>query len=366
MTNGERRLIAYPQKRPLIELTSRPVQLETPFDVFNGDVFTPNDAFYVRWHLAGMPTSVDAAAYRLKIGGLVNTPLELSLDDLRHGFEETTITAVSECSGNSRGFMNPRVAGGQWANGAMGNAIWRGVRLRDVLAKAGLKAGAVQVSFRGLDEAPWPQTPKFAKAIDIDLARDPNVLLAYAMNNQALPLLNGFPVRLVVPGYYATYWVKMLDRIDVLDHPEDSFWMKTAYRIPAVNGGCVTPQTTGFSTVPIGKLTVRSFITSLQNGDKLDAGRSLTVRGIAFDGGSGIQSVQFSTDGGTTRSYAKLGPDYGRFSFREWTATFTPQSGTAYTLVPTATAKSGETQRATCWNASGYLLNSPWPVKVSA
>src|SRR5580692_3615665 len=149
--NGERPLVAYPGKRPLIVATSRPPQLETPFSVFDEGVFTPNDAFFVRYHLADIPLKIDPDAFRLSIQGKVDAPLSLSLDELKGAFEPVELAAVNQCSGNSRGFFEPRVAGGQLANGAMGNARWKGVSLKALLAKAGVQVGAVQVSFQGLD-----------------------------------------------------------------------------------------------------------------------------------------------------------------------------------------------------------------------
>ena len=210
--NGERPLVAYPGKRPLIVLTSRPPQLETPFSVFDEGMFTPNDAFFVRYHLADIPLKIDPDAFRLNIQGKVDTPLSLSLADLKNGFEPVELAAVNQCSGNSRGFFEPRVAGGQLANGAMGNARWKGVPLKALLDKAGVQAGAVQVSFQGLDRPVLPETPAFVKALDLDHALDGEVMIAYAMNGEDLPWLNGFPMRLVVPGCYGTYWVKHLTR----------------------------------------------------------------------------------------------------------------------------------------------------------
>lgn len=157
--NGERELVVYPQKRPLILLTARPPQLETPFSVFNESVITPNDAFFVRYHWSGIPTAIDAQTYRLKVGGNVNTPLELSLADLKQMADATELVAVNQCSGNSRGHLSPRANGGQLSNGAMGNARWTGVPLRKVLEKAGVKAGSVQVSFNGLDTPPVGDGP---------------------------------------------------------------------------------------------------------------------------------------------------------------------------------------------------------------
>jgi len=155
--NGERRLVQFPGKRPLILLTHRPPQLETPFSVYNEGVITPNDAFFVRYHLSNIPLSINTDTFRLEVKGLVNTPLKLSLAELKKDFENVEVVAVNQCSGNSRGFFQPRVGGGQLANGAMGNAKWRGVRLKDVLEKAGLQTGAKQVVANGLDTAPIPR-----------------------------------------------------------------------------------------------------------------------------------------------------------------------------------------------------------------
>src|SRR6476646_9516638 len=203
---------------------TRPPLLETPFEVFDKGVFTPNDQFYVRWHWAVIPTDVDIDKFTLTVRGHVNQTLSLSLNDILHGLPSVQLAAVNQCSGNSRGFFQPRVSGGQWANGAMGNALWTGVRLRDVLDKAGVKPGAVQVRFKGLDEPVVADAPHFMKSLDIDHARDGEVMIAYAMNGEQLPVVNGFPLRLVVPGWYATYWVKMLNDIEVLDQPDTNYW----------------------------------------------------------------------------------------------------------------------------------------------
>ena len=229
--NGERSLVSYPQKRPLIKLTTRPPQLETPLSVFNESVLTPNDAFFVRYHHAGSPPLIDPQAFRLEVKGKVNAPLALTLAELKK-FEPVEIVAVNQCSGNGRGFSSPRVAGGQLGNGAMGNARWKGVPLKAILDKAGVQEGAKQVVFNGADNPAAETIPDFIKALDIDHARDGEVLLAYSMNDADLPILNGYPLRLVVPGYYGTYWVKHVNEITVIDNAYDGFWMKTAYKIP--------------------------------------------------------------------------------------------------------------------------------------
>ena len=227
---------------------TRPPLLETPFEVFDKDVITPNDQFYVRWHWSDIPGQVDADAFRLQVHGHVNTTLSLSLRDLL-ALPAVDLIAVNQCSGNSRGFFQPRVPGAQWANGSMGNARWTGVRLKDVLDRAGIKAGAVAVRFSGLDQQVVPEAPHFKKSVAIDHARDGEVMLAYAMNGVQLPLVNGFPLRVIVPGWYSTYWIKMLNDIEVLDKPDDNFWMASAYLIPDTPGATMTPGETGVKMV---------------------------------------------------------------------------------------------------------------------
>ncbi|MGJ4904916.1 molybdopterin-dependent oxidoreductase [Bradyrhizobium sp. HKCCYLS2058] len=362
--NGERPLVKYPQKRPMIGLTSRPPQLETPFGVFNDGVITPNNAFFVRYHLAGLPYDLDPDKFTLAIKGKVDKPLKLSLKDIRK-MKATEIVAVNQCSGNSRGFFEPRVAGGQLGNGAMGNARWRGVPLKTVLDMAGVQAGARQVTFGGMDGPVIDKTPDFVKALDLDHAMNGEVMLAYGMNGEDLPFLNGFPLRLIVPGYYGTYWVKHLNEITVVDGVFDGFWMKSAYRIPDTPNNAVEPGTTPKATIPINRFTVRSFITSVADGAKLKAGRA-TLRGIAFDGGAGIRQVAVSTDGGQSWTDARLGKDLGKYSFREWKLPVKLAAG-SHDLKVRATSNSGETQPETPrWNPAGYLRNVVETVRVTA
>src|SRR5262249_54879529 len=266
------------------------------------------------------------------------------------------IVAVNQCSGNSRGFSDPRVAGGQLGNGAMGNARWRGVPLKAVLEMAGLQAGARQGTFNGMDGPVSDKTPDFVQAPDLDHATDGEVMLAYGMNGEDLPFLNGFPLRLIVPGYYGTYWVKHLNEITVIDNVYDGFWMKSAYRIPDTPCNCVEPGTAPKATIPINRFTIRSFITSVADGTNLRAGRT-TLGGIAFDGGTGIKEVAVSTDGGNTWTNAKLSKDLGKYSFREWKLPVKLAAG-SYDLKVRATSNSGETQPDTPrWNPAGYLRN---------
>lgn len=368
--NGARPLVKYPQKRPLLRLTTRPPQLETPFSVFNEGVITPNDAFFVRYHLTLSPPPEELLrpeTFRVSIGGTVKHSLKFSINELKQQFENIEVVALNQCSGNSRGFSNPRVAGGQLGNGAMGNARWRGVRLSDVLNKAGVAVNAKQVSFDGLDKPLVPQTPDFIKALDIDHALDGEVMLAFQMNGEDLPWLNGYPLRLVVPGYYGTYWVKHVHEITVLDKIFDGFWMSTAYRIPDNTCACVPPAAAPAKTVPIARYNVRSFITSPADGAILKAGSEVMVRGIAFDGGYGITDVVFSSDAGRTWREAKLGADLGKYSFREWTIPFQPVKPGPYELRVKATNRIGQSQpQDPLWNPAGYMRNVVETLRVEA
>lgn len=366
--NGSRELVRYPEKRPLIRLTSRPPQLETPMAVFNEGILTPNDAFFVRYHLAGSPPSrgvLTPDVFRLNVAGAVRKPIEISIADLLRRFEVTEVVAVNQCSGNGRGLFTPRVGGGQMGNGAMGCARWKGVRLVDVLKAAELEPGAKQVLFDGLDKPVTATIPDFVKSIELDQALDPDLLLATEMNGQPLPWLNGFPLRLVVPGHYGTYWIKHLHQITVVDSSYKGYWMDPAYRIPDDPCAHVEPGSKPRRTVPISRFNVRSFITSLPEGAQVRSGEKQRVRGIAFDGGSGIREVTFSDDEGKTWRGAELGRSEGRFGFREWTVDWKPVGPGDRTLWAKATNRLGESQPLEAlWNPAGYMRNVVEPVKV--
>jgi DMSO/TMAO reductase YedYZ molybdopterin-dependent catalytic subunit len=366
--NGRRELVkTFPQKGAMVLQRTRPPLLETPFDVFDQGIFTPNDRFYVRWHLANIPTVVDPATFRLRIRGHVRHSVNFTLNELVREFKPVEIAAVNQCSGNSRGFFSPRVAGGQWANGAMGNALWRGVSLKAVLDRAGVKAGALQVRFNGLDTGILPQTPDFMKSLDVDHSRDGEVMIAYAMNGKSLPLLNGYPLRLVVPGWYATYWVKMLDDIEVLDKPDDNFWMSHAYLIPDTPYADVVPGQQGVKMVPINRMLPRSFFTNVRDQTKFKVGETTTVRGIAFGGDTGLAKVLFSADAGNHWQEARLGPDHGNYSFRQWDADLQPSSVGPQKLMVRAFNMAGASQpdRAN-WNGAGFMRNVVESVSVEA
>jgi DMSO/TMAO reductase YedYZ molybdopterin-dependent catalytic subunit len=348
---------AFPQKGPMILQRSRAPMLETPFETFDRGVFTPNDQFFVRWHWADIPEAVDVAAFKVAVHGHVNNPLSLSMADLLK-MPRVDLAAVNQCSGNSRGYFRPRVAGGQWGNGAMGNARWTGVRLRDVLDRAGIKSGAVAVRFNGLDQPTADTAPDFIKSLDIEHARDGEVMLAFEMNGEQLPLLNGFPLRLIVPGWYATYWVKMLNDIEVLDAPDKNFWMAAAYRIPDTPHASVAPDQTGFKTVPINRMVPRSFFTNVADKATVKSGAALPLRGIAFGGDCGVSAVEVSADQGKSWKKTALGRDAGAYSFRQWSVQLArPRSG-KLTLQVRCTNTKGEVQPSEPnWNGSGFMRN---------
>jgi sulfite dehydrogenase (cytochrome) subunit A len=358
---------ALPGKRPLIRLTSRPPNFETPLAYFTTPV-TPNDAFFVRYHLAGMPPRIDARNWKLEIGGEgLATPMQLTLEDLQRGYEQVEVTAVCQCSGNRRGFSLPHVPGVQWGIGAMGNAVWRGPRLKDILAKAGLKPGTVEIQFDGADTAVIAGTPDFVKTIPLSKAMDDNTLIALAMNGEALPYYHGFPARLVVPGWTATYWMKHLTSIQALTKSYDGFWMRGAYRLPTGLFPTVqrfASQETETNT-PITEMVVNSLITGPADGQRLRRGEAIEVTGLAWDGGYGIRSVGVSSDGGVTWREASLGPDLGRFAFRPFSHRFTPADPGARSLLARATNRLGSTQvDSLIFNGPGYHNNVPRPASI--
>ena len=191
-------------------------------------------------------------------------------------------------------------------------------------------------------------------------------MLAHTMNSEKLPVLNGYPLRLVVPGYYGTYWVKHLNEITVLDKLLQNFWMATAYRIPDNDCACTAPGTAPAKTRPIGRFDVRSFLTDPAQGARVPADTPLALRGIAFDGGSGIRRVEVSTDGGEAWTDARLGEDLGRYSFRPWSLSARLSRGT-HAIRARATANSGEQQpMEPRWNPAGYMRNVVETVTVEA
>ncbi|WP_420138250.1 molybdopterin-dependent oxidoreductase [Sphingomonas sp.] len=353
--NAERTLTsAFPGKGNMILQRVHPPLLETPMEVFDRSVFTPNDQFFVRWHWADIPTSIDVETFRLNVFGHVNRRLSISLAQLLK-LPRVEMAAVNQCSGNSRGLFQPPVPGAQWRHGAMGNAKWLGVRLRDVLDIAGVKAGAVQVRFNALDQPVVAGAPDFEKSLDIDHARDGEVMIAFGMNGQQLPLLNGFPCRLIVPGWYSTYWVKMLNSIEVLPAPDDHYWMAKAYRVPATPGANVMPGQKGFPTVPINRMIPRSWVTSLPEGQQIAFEPSIPVGGIALGGDCGVAKVDVSSDGGRTWYKTILGPDEGTYGLRRWDGRVPLRRGANSIMVRCWNTKRVAQPMKPIWNPGGFM-----------
>jgi DMSO/TMAO reductase YedYZ molybdopterin-dependent catalytic subunit len=364
---GERQITtAFPQKGTMILQRTRPPLLETPFEVFDKGTLTPNDQFYVRWHWAVIPTRIDIEKFTLAVRGHVNQQLSLSLRDILD-LPRVELVAVNQCSGNSRGFFQPRVPGGQWANGAMGNALWTGVRLKDVLDKAGVKPGAVQVRCKGMEEPVVSEAPHFMKSLDIEHARDSEVMIAYAMNGEQLPLLNGFPLRLVVPGWYATYWVKMVNDIEVLDQPDTNYWTKVAYTIPDTPHASIEPGQANVRMIPINRMIPRSFVTNLASGSAMKTAAPVALRGIAFGGDCGVAQVDVSVDDGRTWRRAELGQDEGKYGFRRWQAQLTFATPGEHSVRVRCTNSTGEYQPdGPNWNPAGFMRNAVESIRIVA
>jgi DMSO/TMAO reductase YedYZ molybdopterin-dependent catalytic subunit len=347
-----------PGKKPLIKLTYRPPNYETPISYFRTAI-TPNDAFYVRYHLAGIP-EVDAATWKLAVGGDgAERATEITLDELKR-MPATEVVAVNMCSGNRRGLFQPHVPGVEWGYGAMGCARWKGTRLKDILDKVGLKKEAIEIVFDGADEPISDKTPDFVKSIPTWKAIEDSTIVAYEMNGQPLPHLNGFPARMIVPGWTGVYWMKHITSIKAVTKPESGFWMSMAYRIPLGKFPVVarfTSQETAVNT-PITEMVVNSLITSPADDSKVKVGAPVTIGGIAWDGGYGVNSVEVSTDGGKTWAAAKLGEDLGRFAFRTFSFDYVPKARGKQTVMARATNRIGQGQTTELIaNPAGYHNN---------
>ncbi|HEY0685712.1 MAG TPA: molybdopterin-dependent oxidoreductase [Steroidobacter sp.] len=348
-------LFALPRKKQLIKHTFRPPNFETPLADLRSE-FTANDAFFVRYHLAHIP-EVDVRTWRLRVGGDSRTQ-EWSLDDLKRGFERVSVAAINQCSGNRRGMFTPRVPGVQWQYGAIGNATWTGVRLRDVLRKVGVGPDAVEVVFDGADTALLPATPDFVKSLPVERALDENTLVAFEMNGRPLPHWNGAPARLVVPGWTATYWMKHLTGIRIVPKAFDGFWMQKAYRVPTnVFPGARFQSQEGSETTPITDILVNSLVTSHEAGARLTRGR-VELSGWAWDNGAGIAKVEFSQDGGRSWRDTTLGRDLGRFAWRGFNFPLDTTKAGPITVSVRATSRNGtqQTDKLTP-NPSGYHHN---------
>jgi len=343
---------AFPGKGEMIVQRIRPPLLETPMAVFGEGSITPNDRFFVRWNW-DFPTEINAANYRVAVGGAVDKAIELTLDEIVNAGKLQEVIAINQCAGNGRGLSEPRVTGTQWGNGAMGCAKWTGVRLKDVLAKAGLAANATRVRFAGLDVPMMEGAPQFIKSVPIDIALRDDVLVAWGMNGEPLPLLHGYPLRIVVPGWFSTYWVKMLATIEVLTGEDDSYYVAKSYRMPARP---ITPDDKDFPTVSITTMPPRAFITSHADGDVIERGKPITLEGIAMGGDAALAKVDLV--GAGLEAACTLSPDEGPYAFRRWSVTLPPVLGDLVSIGARATNIKGAVQPSEfAWNPSGYARN---------
>ncbi len=345
-------LVTIPGKRAMILHNDRPEDLETPLAYFNQWI-TPNDSFFVRQHLP-RPV-IDEATYRVAMSGRIAREAQLSLDDLRK-LPQHKLPAVLECTGNGRGFYQPRVPGIQWGRGAVGNAEWSGPRLVDVLKLVGADLGAAYVTVNGADVG-VAKTPDFIRSLPMRKAVDPNTIVAMNMNGERLPDLHGFPLRLVVPGWDGTSWVKWVNSLMVSNEQDKGFFMNPAYRFPKHPGVPGQPVDRADLEVIEG-MPVKSYITSPAEGEKMH-GPSITLRGMAWAGEERVTKVDISTDGGSTWIAAQLSEKSLPFTWRLWTAQWKPPQPGYYTVMSRATDSAGRVQPIVApWNPSGYLFNA--------
>jgi len=351
--------IAFPQKRPLITYSDRPPLLETPREVFTS-ALTPNDLFFVRWHMPVIPTYINPRKFSIHINGHVEKEIKFSLKELKTEFKQVEITAVLQCGGNSRTAFKPTPSGIQWGIGAMGCARWKGVRLKDVLKKAGLKKEAAWIGFNGEDKAVYNETANFVRELKIEHLND-DIILAYEMNGEDLPYLNGYPLRLIIPGTYSDSWIKMISNITVTKERQKLHFMDHAYRIPDNECECETPDNLAATTKPIEEMNVNSIIGYPLTGTKVKNSAELIVRGVAFDGGHGIQKVQLSIDGGNSWEDASLDDgEEGKYAYRAFTYAFKPKENGRVTIMCKASNKKGDEQpfaKNIQWNRGGYKYN---------
>lgn len=366
-TLAEATVRSLPGKQPLICLTDRPPNYETPIHHFAAPI-TPNDAFFVRYHLAKVPSMENLGTWLLNIDGdAADHPLGLALDDLRTTFPQIEVAAVCQCAGNRRGLSIPHVPGVEWGYGAMGSALWRGPRLKDVLARAGVKRSAVEVWLGGADGPMLAATPRFQKSLPIGKALAEEVIIATSMNGQDLPHLNGYPARIVVPGWTATYWMKHVNVIRLSSKPLQDYWMRQEYRVPArmfpVDHPFTTQETR--ATWPVTEIVVNSLVAFPLDGMRLPRS-GVAIEGVAWDRGHGIRRVEISLDSGRHWQPARLGKDLGPFAFRAFRfATGTLPAGD-HVISSRAVSNAGETQPAKlAWNPGGYQNNVPQRIAVT-
>ena len=340
----------------LLQMNGYPLDAETPLELL-GDYLTPNSLFFVRSHW--IPRMPDRKTWKLTVDGAVAHPLQLTLADLKK-MPRAEATCVLQCAGNGRGLQNPPMPGVQWKYGAVGNARWSGVRLRDVLARAGVAASAKHVHLFGSDDPPG-KVPPFHRSIELEKAMS-DCILAFEMNGAPLPKEHGAPMRLVVPGWAGDHWMKWLVKMSLSDKPQTGFYMDTAYRWPnkpGAPGVAFKPE----EMSPLTEMAVKSNITHAPHAARV--GQTYDIRGFAFSGAPDIARVDISTDHGATWKRATLDTRHSPHAWRLWSYRWTPKRASRATIVARATDVRGAVQpQTTIWNQSGYLYNGWHSVNV--
>ncbi|SDZ57028.1 sulfite dehydrogenase (cytochrome) subunit SorA apoprotein [Jannaschia faecimaris] len=349
-------------KDGLVLLNDRPLNAETPAHLLDADV-TPYQHFFIR-NNGFVPDSaldMDAEGWTLTIDGEVDTPMELSIDELKSRFEEVTLRLVLECGGNGRAFFNPGASGNQWTTGAVGCADWTGVRLSDVLNAAGIKPSAVYTAHHSDDPhlSGEPDKEVISRGVPIEKALAEGSIIAWAMNGGPIPAVHGFPLRLIVPGYPGSASQKYINRIQIRDQEHDGAKMTGySYRVPAypVAPGTEVPEE---DMVVLTEMPVKSLITFPQSGAQAAAGEATEVRGHAWSGSGDIASVEVSIDFGATWTPAALDASVNKFAWQRFRADVTlPQVG-YYEIWARATDLNGVSQPPVVpgWNPRGYGNN---------
>ena len=346
------------------------VHADEPFNAETGlasltDPVTDTDAFYVRDH--GPVPEIDARAWRLRVCGLVQRELSLSLETLREAFRERSVTATLQCAGNRRaGLVAIRDIPGEapWGPGATGTATWTGVALADVIALAGPMVEASDVGFEGADvSSEVDPVQRFGGSIPLDKASRSEVLLAWAMNGEPLRAVHGAPLRVVVPGYIGARSVKWLERIELRSEPWRGYFQHVVYRLLPADG---TPGPG--AGMPLGLVALNSDVLSPRDGQTVTAG-PVEVHGYAFAGGDRyVSRVDVSTDDGATWTQASLLEDLGRWAWRQWRISLDLPPG-EHELLVRAWDSSAATQpedEAALWNPKGYVNNARPRIRVTA
>ena len=340
---------------PLTVRVARPFDAETPVREFTSWL-TPNERFFVRSHF-GPPDAdrVQPDTWRLAVKGLVKDGLSLSLKDLQQ-FEAVTLTAVLQCSGNGRAHHRPKAPGVQWERGAVGNAQWTGVRLRDVLQRAGVKPQGLHVQFQGADRPVVATVPLFTRSIPLAKAFHPDTLLAYEMNGRPVPLLHGAPVRVMTPGWMAESCMKWLTEITVRADESPGYYMQQAYRMPetSIQPGSGLP---GTAMIPVEQMVVKSLIAAPGEGDMLRKG-PVTIQGVAWAGDVLVTQVEVSCDDGLTWEPARFIGDEQPYAWRQWQYIWQAKAAGPTAILCRATDERGERQpEKSSWNPGGFLWN---------